>query len=167
MPGKPKLVLAFFASESEADGAASALRAWPRSDETVHLDAIGILVRDESGELKTHKLGPYETAHGLGIGAVLGGVVAGLATGGLALAAGAVAGGAGGAMVGSVFRRGLGLSHEQQERVAAHLGAGGAAVGVLAPESQLAKVTAELESLGGEVDVHELPEHDAPADVTS
>jgi hypothetical protein len=66
-----------------------------------------------------------------------------------------------------VFRRGLGLSDDELERVASHLGAGGAAVGVLAPVDEIPKVTAELESLGGLVDVHELPEHDAPADVTS
>ena len=76
MAGNPTLVLAFFESEETADGAAGALLGWAKGNRRVQLDAVGVLVKDAQGDVKTHKLGPREGKKGIGVGAVLGAVAA-------------------------------------------------------------------------------------------
>ena len=155
MPADRQLVLAFFSSEPAADGAAGALRAWATSNRRVELEAVGVLVKDGSGEIKTHKLGPSEGRKGIGIGVVLGAVAA-LASGGLTLVEGAALGGAGGGLVGSVFRKGLGMSDDDAARIGSRLDAGHAAVGALVPDHQAPAILAELEALGGQGETHVL-----------
>jgi uncharacterized membrane protein len=160
MAGNPTLVLAFFESEETADGAAGALLGWAKGNRRVQLDAVGVLVKDAQGEVKTHKLGPREGKKGIGVGAVLG-VVAAIASGGLTLVEGVALGGAGGGLVGSLFHRGLRMSAEDGERIASRLDAGHAAVGALVPANQGPAVSEELEALGGEPELHEV----SPGDV--
>jgi len=155
MASNPHLALAFFENEDAADGAAGALRAWARSNRRVQLEAVGVLVKDEQGEVKTHKLGPREGKKGIGIGAVLG-VIGAIATGGITLVEGAVIGGAGGGLVGSMFHKSLGMSKDDLERIGSQLDAGHAAVGALVPSNQADAVSGELEALGGEPEVHEV-----------
>jgi uncharacterized membrane protein len=155
MPRSDQLVLAFFETEGAADGAAGALRAWAKRNRRVQLEAVGVLVKDEKGEIKTHKLGPSEGRMGMGVGAALG-IVAAVVSGGLTLVEGAVVGGAGGGLVGSLIHRGIGLSQEDAERIASRLDAGHAAVGALVPLNQAAAISDELEALGGEAEVHEV-----------
>ena len=64
-----QLVLAFFETEGDADGAAGALRGWAARNRRVELDAVGVLVNDENGEVKAAKLGPR------GVGSALGALV--------------------------------------------------------------------------------------------
>src|SRR5262245_35665876 len=106
MASDPQLVLAFFDNEAAADGAADALRSWAKTNERIELEALGVLVRDEHGEVNTHKLGPRETHKGLGIGVVLG-TVAAVASGGISLLEGVAVGGAGGGVLGSLFHKSL------------------------------------------------------------
>jgi uncharacterized membrane protein len=146
-------VLALFGSEEKADEAADALRSWAKTKSRAQLDSVGVLVKDDKGNVKSHKLGPREGKKGLGVGAVLG-VVAAMASGGLTLVEGVAFGGAGGGLVGSLFHKGLGMTKEDGERIASRLDAGHAAVGVLVPAPQAQAVSAELESLGGEPEVH-------------
>src|SRR4051794_21228627 len=80
MPVNSHLVLAFFEDEAAADGAVGALQSWAKHNRRVQLDAVGVLVKEADGQVKTHKLGPTEGRKGVGIGAVLG-VVAGIASG--------------------------------------------------------------------------------------
>jgi len=160
MASNPQLVLGFFETEEAADGAAGAVRAWAKTNTRVELDAVGVLVKDDQGSVKTHKLGPREGKKGLGVGVVLG-TVAALASGGVTLLEGVAVGGAGGGIVGSLFHRGLGMSKEDVESVSARLDAGHAAVGVLVPPNQAPAISEELEALGGELQVHEV----SPGDV--
>jgi uncharacterized membrane protein len=155
MASKPSLVLAFFESEGAADGAADALRGWAKSNRRVQLGAVGILAKDDEGNVKTHKLGPRQGSKGLGTGAVLG-IIAAAASGGITLLEGVAVGGAGGALVGSAFHKGLGMSKEDVARIASRLDDGHAAVGVLVPANQVDGVSAELEALRGEPEVHEV-----------
>jgi hypothetical protein len=48
-----QLVLAFFESEDAADGAADALRGWAKTNRSVQLEAVGVLAKDEQGNVKT------------------------------------------------------------------------------------------------------------------
>ena len=141
-----QMVLAFFANEADADAAVDALKQWDKASKEIKLGAIGILVKDDKGKIKTHKLGKRKT----GTGAVLFALGAAL-TGG-ALLAGAVFGG----IVGSFFRKGLGLSKDDLARIGGELDGGKAAVCILAAPDEADAVSAKLADLGGKPESHEL-----------
>jgi hypothetical protein len=143
-----QLVLAFFANEAAADQAVDAVKQWDKASKEIKLGAIGILVKDDKGKIKTHKLGKRKT----GTGAVIFALAAAL-TGG-ALLAGAVVGG----ILGSFFRKGLGLSKEDLARIDSKLDGGKAAVCILAAPDEAAAVAAKLTELGGATESHELSE---------
>jgi hypothetical protein len=161
MASKPHLVLAFFEDEDAADSAATTLTDWAKSNRRVELDALGVLVLDDKGKVKTHKLGPREVRKGVGVGALLG-AIAVVATGGLSLAEGVVVGGAGGGALGSLLHRGLGLDSDDMARIAGRLGSGHAAVGALVPANQAPAIAGRLEELGGDPEAHEVADA-APA----
>src|SRR5512139_261475 len=98
-----QLVLAFFTNEDEADYAVNEIKGWDKASKEVKLGAIGVLVKDEKGKIKTHKLGARKGA----TGAVLFGLAA-LLTGGMSVLGGAVLGG----IVGSLFHKGPGMSKD-------------------------------------------------------
>jgi hypothetical protein len=154
-----QLILAFFENEGAADSAAAALQEWAKSNRNVRLDAIGILVKDQNGEVKTHKLGPHHGASGLGVGMALG-VVAAVASGGITLLEGVAVGGLGGGGIGFLFHKGLGMSKEDAERIAGRLDAGHAAVGIVAIPAQAKAMAEKLEELGGEPEMHEVSSED-------
>ena len=63
-----KVVISIFGDEAAADAAVVSLK-----DAGVALeDAIGVLVLDENGKVKTHKVGSHSFYKGAGIGLVLG-----------------------------------------------------------------------------------------------
>jgi hypothetical protein len=149
MMAKHQLVLAFFANEAAADEAVNAVKQWDKASKEIKLGAIGVLVKDDKGNIKTHKLGARKT----GTGAVLFGLAAVL-TGGASLLAGAVFGG----IVGSFFRKGLGMSKEDLARIDGALDGGKAAVCILAAPDEAAAVSAKLAELGGQPESHEVSE---------
>ena len=106
-----------------------------------------MLVKDDKGKIKTHKLGKRKT----GGGAVLG-VLAAVLTGGVSLLGGAVAGG----ILGAFFHKGLGMSKDDLARINGELDGGKAAVGILAKPDEAAGVTAKLAELGGAPETHEV-----------
>src|SRR4051794_17498808 len=52
-----QVVLAIFKDEAAADQAVEAMKAWDKADDDVKLNALGVLVLDDKGKIKTHKLG--------------------------------------------------------------------------------------------------------------
>ena len=144
-----QLVLAFFENEAAADQAVDAVKQWDKASDEIKLGAIGVLVKDDKGKIKTHKLGKRKT----GTGAVLFGLAAVL-TGGATLLAGAVFGG----IVGSFFRKGLGMSKEDLARIDGELDGGKAAVCILAAPDEATAVSAKLAELGGQPELHEVSE---------
>jgi hypothetical protein len=139
MPPK-QIVLAIFPDEASADAAATTLK----SRGAAKGDAIGVLVLDEHGEVKTDKVGSHSAGKGAGIGLVLG----------LLGPVGIVAGTVGGSLLGLLHHKGLGLTGADRDRVAAELQDGKAAVGVLAGESEALSIEAELSTLGGAVEIY-------------
>jgi uncharacterized membrane protein len=143
-----QLVLSFFADEAAADEAVKQVKAWDKATKEVKLGNMGILVKDEKGKVKTHKLGPRRTgtwAVGFGIAALL--------TGGMSVLGGAALGG----VLGSFSRKGLGLSKDDMARIDGQLNNGKAAVVILAAHSsEAAFLTAKLAELGGEPETHEI-----------
>ena len=72
-----QLVLAIFADEASADAAAEGLNRWAGQEaeakmlDTHQIQAMGVIVLDEHGQLKTEKLGPRSIGVGAGIGLIL------------------------------------------------------------------------------------------------
>ena len=147
MADDKQLVLAYFANEAAADQAASALKAWDKASDEIKLGNVGVLVKNDKGEVKQDKLGPRRTGKGAGVGLVLG-IVAAPFTAGVSL----VGATAGGAVVGALFHKGL--PKEDVDRIGAELEAGHAAVGALVEEGEASQVTAKLTELGGKAEAH-------------
>jgi hypothetical protein len=102
----------------------------PCSRRAVVDDAIGVLVLDERGKLKTHNVGATSGGKGAAAGAVLG----------LLGPIGFGVGAAGGALLGKLHHKDLGLDDADRERLGAALRGGRAAVGLLADPDELVAV---------------------------
>jgi hypothetical protein len=134
------LILGIFEDEAAADAAVASLKA----SGTANSDAIGVLVLDESGNIKTHKVGTHSAGKGAGIGLLLG----------LLGPVGIIGGTVGGSLLGLLHHKGLGLDEDDRTRISGELAGGKAAVGVLATSDQEATITAQLKQLGGAPEVH-------------
>jgi hypothetical protein len=150
-----QVVLAIFKDEAAADAAVESLKDWDKIDEDTKANAIGVLVLDEKGKIKTHKLGKRSTGKGAGIGLVLA----------VLTPPTLVAGVIGGGILGALHHKGLGLSTEDRDRIATQLTDGKAAVGVLAATDEAAQFSAKLTELGGTAEVLAVSE-EAVAEVT-
>lgn len=137
-----QLVLSFFADEPAADAAAAALK----DSGIASGDATGLLVLDAAGNLKVDKVGARSWGAGAGIGACL------LVLGPAALGVGIV----GGTLAGGLHHKGLKLSDGDKARISADLGAGKAAVGVLARIGDAPMIQQRLTELGGTTSSHDV-----------
>ena len=147
MAGK-SVVLAFFQDEAAADDAVESLKAWDKAAADIKLNAIGVLVLDDKGKLKTHKLGKRSVGKGAGIGLLLAVIAP------PTLLAGVIGGG----LLGAFHHKGLGLKAADRDRIAAQLSGGKAAVGVLVAPDEAIDVSAKLTELGGSAEVHPVTE---------
>lgn len=141
------VVLAFFDDEVAADDAVESLKDWYKANDDVKLSAIGVLVLDDNGKIKTHKLGKRSIGKGAGIGLLLAVIAP------PTLLAGVIGGG----LLGAFHHKGLGLTSEQRDRIEANLAGGKAAVGVLVGEYEATAVVAKLVDLGGTPETYEVP----------
>jgi hypothetical protein len=137
---KKRVVLAIFPDEPAADAAVASLKSTGLADG----DAIGVLVLDQSGNIKADKVGSHSAGKGAGIGLLLG----------LLGPVGIVGGTVGGSLLGLLHHKGLGLSESDRDRIAGELSEGKAAVGVLAGEDDAQTISAHLASVGGVPEVH-------------
>ena len=144
---KNQLVLAFFENEAAADAAVESLKKWGKAGKEIKRDAVAILVKDEHGKIKEHKLGKRGTKTGAVVGALVG-----VLSGGVTVLGGAIVGG----ILGSFFHKGLGLSKDDLARIDGELYSGKAAVAVLAKSKELDDVTAKLTKLGGIAETHKV-----------
>ena len=144
MADDKRLVIAIFDTEAAADAAADALR----HSAVVVDDAIAVLALDERGDLKTHKVGATSGGKGAGAGLVLG------LLGPVGIGVGVV----GGALLGKLHHKNLGLDDGDRERLGAALRGGKAAVGVLADRDELVALESTLVGLGGTTEAHEFDE---------
>jgi uncharacterized membrane protein len=145
-----QVVLAIFPDEAAADAAGQALKQWDKADDDIKLNAIGVLVLNDKGKIKTHKLGRRSTGKGAGIGLVLAIIAP------PTLLAGVIGGG----VLGALHHKGLGLNQEDRDRIATELSNGKAAVGVLAAQLEATAVSAKLSELGGSAEVFTLGENE-------
>jgi uncharacterized membrane protein len=143
------LVLAVFSSEAAADSAVDSIKQWDKATKDIKLGSIGVLVKDDKGKVKTHKLGARKTRTGVVLG-----VVAAIFSGGITLLGGMVGGG----IIGAFFHKGLGLSKDDVARLDEHLNGGKAIVAVVAKKGETDDIAAKLKELGGETETHEVTE---------
>jgi uncharacterized membrane protein len=139
-----QLVLAIFDNEAAADTAAGQLASWDKTSKDVELNAIGVLVMDDKGKIKQHKMGARSTGKGAGIGLILA----------MLTPVGLVGGVVGGAVLGRLRRKGLGIGEADRDRISAELAQGRAVVGVLAPDEQAKAIQDKLTELGGRAEAH-------------
>jgi hypothetical protein len=141
-----RMVLGIFTDEAAADVAVKSLMDWEHENDVVPRP-VGVLVVDEKGQVKEHKLGQRSGKAGAGIGLVLAVVAP------PTLLAGMIGGG----LLGHFHHRGLGLTDEDRERIAAELAGGRAAIGVLVEQdTEAAMISRKLTDLGGVAEVHEV-----------
>lgn len=143
-----RLIIGYFPNKEQAEHAVDALRHWDTSNAAVKLGNIGIMVK-EDGKLKTsvpRKAGKG-AALGLGIGAI-----AGILSGGMTIVGGLLVGGVIGGALGALFKKSLGLSPEDMQKIANHLEGGLAAVVVMCDDYEVDGVVADLKQSGGTVE---------------
>ena len=143
-----EVVLAFFDNEDAADDAVEALKAWDKANKDVKLTSIGVMVLDDKGQFKTHKMGSRSAKRGAGIGLVAA----------VVFPPSLLAGMVGGALLGSLHHKSLGLNTDDRNRIAAELAGGKAAVGATVKEGDATAVSAKLAELGGVAEVYEVTE---------
>jgi hypothetical protein len=146
MADPKQVILGIFADEAAADAAVEALNAWDDETIDIKLESVGVLVLDDKGQIKEHKLGRRSGGKGAGIGLVLAVIAP------PTLLAGIVGGG----VIGHFHHKGLGLSQEDRDRIIAELAGGKAAVGILAPVMDAPPISAKLASLGATPEVHDV-----------
>jgi uncharacterized membrane protein len=125
-----RAVTAYFDSAAQAEQAAQDLMRWDQADDDIKLGAIGVLTKSAEGKLETKNLSSRNTGKGAKVGMGLGALAA-VFSGGLTLIPTALAGAAGGGLVGSLSKKGLGLSDDDLQQLSAQLDGGHAALLVL------------------------------------
>jgi hypothetical protein len=146
-----QLILAIFENEVAADEAVIEIKRWDKVSEDVRLGAIGVMVKDDKGRIKTHKLGERRS---LGGAALFG--LAALLTGGTVIGLGVVGGMLAGAGIGGLIHKGVKMSKQDLHRLNQALDGGKAAVGVMADAGEAKLISVKLGSLGGELIVYEV-----------
>ncbi len=141
-----QLVLAIFDSEAAADDAAEALKTWEKATDDIKLKSVGVLVLDDNGKIKVDKVGRRSTFKGAGIGVILA----------MATPIGMAAGIVGGAALGALHHKGLGIPNDERERIGRELAGGKAAVGVVSDSSETEVISNKLYKLGGSPETHDI-----------
>ncbi len=146
-------VIASFDSQAQAEQAAKDLMGWDKANEEIKLGAVGVLTRDDKGEIKTHNYSQRKTGKGAKVGMGLG-VIAAVFSGGLTLIPTAIGGAVAGGAAGTLFRQGLGMSDEELQKLSSDLEGGRAALLVMCDASEVQPTSEYLSAAGGQVQAH-------------
>jgi uncharacterized membrane protein len=154
-------VIAVFDDATQAERAAQDLMRWDKANDDVKLGAIGLLTREGGtwgqGEIKTKNFSSRNTGKGAKVGLGLG-VLAAVLSGGLTLIPGAVGGAVAGGAVGSLSRKGLGVTDQDLDELTKALDGGRAALLVMCDEGEVQGVTDYLVTMGGTPHGHPISE---------
>ena len=151
-----KLVIAYYVNAAAAREAAEDLKAWDKDNDDVKLGAIGVITIDEhTGEVEVEEVGQRNTKKGALWGTAIGAGL-GILTAGIALIPGMIIGAALGAGVGALDHKNLGLSDDDVHNLAAHLKNGGAALGVMCDDFEVAATKAKMLAEGGRIDTYDI-----------
>ena len=146
-------VIASFDSQAQAEQAAKDLMGWDKANEDLKLGAIGVLTKDDKGEIKTKNYSQRNTRKGAKVGMGLG-VIAAVFSGGLTLIPTAIGGAVAGGAAGALSRKGLGMSDEELQQLSSELDGGRAALLVMCDEPEVQATTDYLTAAGGRTHSH-------------
>jgi uncharacterized membrane protein len=146
-------VIATFDSQAQAEQAAKDLMGWDKANDDVKLGAIGVVTKDDKGEIKTRNYSQRNTGKGAKVGMGLG-VIAAVFSGGLTLIPTAIGGALAGGAAGTLFRKGLGMSDEELQKFSSDLDGGRAALLVMCDAGEVAPTSDYLKAAGGQVQAH-------------
>jgi uncharacterized membrane protein len=155
------MVVAYYVNDDVAHGAAEALKKWDDANDAIELGAIAVLtVNPNTGELEAQDVGQRNTKKGALWGTAIGAAV-GILSGGIALIPGMILGAGGGAAIGAMDHKGIGMTDEDRERMAENLRRGGAALAVMADDFEVEATKEELARGGGVVEAYDVPDETA------
>jgi uncharacterized membrane protein len=155
-------VIAVFDGVDSADQAAKDLIGWDKANDDIKLGAVGMLTRDDKGEIKTTNYSSRQTSRGAKVGMGLGALTAVL-SGGLTLVPGMVGGAVAGGAAGSLFRKGLGVSNADLVKLGDELDGGHAALLVVCTPDDIDATTEYLTAAGGRPPTSTISEGDLEA----
>ena len=152
-----RLVIAYFPNKGAAEATAEDLKDWDDANDEIKLGAIAVLtLNPDNGQIEADEIGERSTKSGALWGTVLGGVV-GLLTGGIGLIPALLVGAGGGALLGSLNHKSVGISDEERNDIANHLRDGAVALAVMADEFEVDATLKKMDELGGRADYYEIP----------
>lgn len=146
-------VIASFDSQAQAEQAAKDLMGWDKANDEIKLGAIGVLTKDDKGEIKTRNFSQRNTGKGAKVGMGLG-VIAAVFSGGLSLVPSAIGGALAGGAAGTLFRKGLGMSEEELNKLSSDLDNGRAALLVMCDAGEVQPTSEYLTAAGGRTESH-------------
>ena len=147
-----KLVIAYYVNAAAAREAAEDLKDWDKDNDDVKLGAIGVItINEHSGEVEVEEVGQRNTKKGALWGTAIGAGL-GILTAGIALIPGMIIGAALGGGIGALDHKNLGMSDEEVHDLAAHLKHGGAALGVMCDDFEVAATKAKMLAEGGKAE---------------
>ena len=146
-------VIATFNSPGQAEQAANDLVDWEKDNPAINLGTIGVVTKNNKGELKTKNYAERNTGKGAKVGLGIG-VLAAVLSGGLSLIPTAIGGALAGAAAGAMSHKALGLTDAEKNQLNSDLDRGCAAILVMCDESEVTAITDYLSLEGGRIVSH-------------
>ena len=147
-------VVALFDNLAAANSAIAGLEQWDKASDDIKLGNIGTISKD-GDKIKTNA--GRKGGKGAKAGAIIG-IIAGVLSGGVTLIGGALVGAVGGGVLGSFFKKSVGLTKEEIAELGVELDAGRVAVVVACDDNEVEATSAQLTQAGGTVRNYTMPE---------
>jgi uncharacterized membrane protein len=141
-------VISMFNTPGQAEQAANDLLDWQKTNTAINFGAIGVVTKNNKGELQSKNYAERNTGKGARIGVGLG-VLAAVLSGGLSLIPTAIGGAIAGAAAGALSHKALGLTDAEKNQLNSDLDRGCAAILVMCDESEVGAITDYLTLEGG------------------
>ncbi len=150
------IVAGYFPTVEQAETAGNVLKQWDKANDSIKLGGVGIVTADK-GKIRTKHVGRRHTGPAAAWGMALG-AVTGILSGGVTLIGGALAAGVAGGAGGALFRRHIGLSHQDKLQIETYLRNGGALLVAMADDDEVAFTEEKLIELGAITKNYQVPE---------
>jgi uncharacterized membrane protein/predicted flap endonuclease-1-like 5' DNA nuclease len=152
-----RLVVAYFPNVGSAEATAGDLKDWDKADADIKLGAIAILtLNPNTGEIQADEIGERSTKSGALWGTAIGAAV-GLLTGGIGLIPGLILGAGGGAAIGALNHKSVGITDEERGSIVNRLRDGLVALAVMADDFEVDATLNKMVELGGRAESYAVP----------
>jgi uncharacterized membrane protein/predicted flap endonuclease-1-like 5' DNA nuclease len=151
-----RLVVAYFPNAGAAEATAQDLKEWDDANDSIKLGAIAVLTLNNQGEIHADEVGERSTKSGAMWGTAIGGVI-GILTGGIGLIPALLVGAGGGALIGALNHKSVGITDAEREDIVQHLRDGAVALAIMADDFEVDATMAKMVELGGRADYYEIP----------